>query len=161
MDDFVETPQVESAAPTATGAGSARRLRDPAATLNWAMAVYIFINLLYGLPLAAAPNAFFRIVGLEEAAALQLGGFRWFGAALLAWAISGILVLARPGGRAIFVTAGAFQLTMAAVALLYSWSVSEYQWSTWFHAVTTLIMVGGAAYLVFARMAGRKVLRAG
>ena len=82
------------------------------------------------------------------------------GAVILAWAVSGILVLARPGGRAIFVTTGALQLTFGAASLLYSWSVSEYEWSTWYHALATLILAGGALYMWWARLRGREVLKA-
>lgn len=136
-----------------------RRQRDPAATLTTSMIVYIAINTLFGLPLALFPQAFFDIVGVDEAVADELGGLRWLGASLLAWGISGVIVLMRPGGRSTFVTAGALQLAAAAVALLYSWSVGEYAWSTWFHVVATLIVLGGAVYLGFARLAGRKVLK--
>lgn len=133
--------------------------RDPAATLTTAMLVYIFVTLLFALPLVIFPAAFFDVVGLSDAEAAALGGLRWFGAVLLAWAISGILVLARPGGRAIFVTTGALQLTFSAVALLYSWSVSEYAWSSWYHGFMTVISIAGAAYLWWARFRARAVLR--
>lgn len=133
--------------------------RDPAATLTTAMLVYIFVTLLFALPLVIFPATFFDVVGLSDAEAAALGGLRWFGAMLLAWAISGILVLARPGGRAIFVTTGALQLTFSAVALLYSWSVSEYAWSSWYHGFMTVISIAGAAYLWWARFRARAVLR--
>lgn len=123
------------------------------------MVVYIAINLVFGLPLAAAPQWFFDLVGMQGRVADDLGGLRWLGASLVAWGVSGVIVLLRPGGRSTFVTAGALQLSAAAVALLYSWSVGEYEWSTWFHVLLTLIVLGGAVYLGFARMAGRKVLK--
>ena len=157
--EHTDAPQTDGS--DASGGRLRRRQRDPASTLTSSMVVYIFVNLLFGIPLAAAPRAFFDLVGFEDIVAAELGGFRWVGASLLAWGISGILVLARPEGRAIFVTAGALQLTLTALALLYSWSVDEYGWDTWFQAVATLVFLGGAAYLGFARLAGRKVLRAG
>jgi CHASE2 domain-containing sensor protein len=123
------------------------------------MIVYIAINLLFGIPIAAAPRGFFDFVGMAPNVADDLGGMRWLGASLLAWGVSGIIVLMRPEGRSTFVTAGALQLTAAAVALLYSWSAGEYEWSTWFQAVATIIVLGGAVYLGFARLAGRKVLK--
>jgi hypothetical protein len=137
----------------------ARRERDPASTLTSSMVVYIAINLVFGLPLAAAPEWYFDVIGMSPAVADDLGGLRWLGASLLAWGVSGVVVLLRPGGRSTFVTAGALQLSAAAVALLYSWSVGEYEWSTWFHVFTTLVVLGGAVYLSFARLAGRKVLK--
>lgn len=140
--------------------GRPRRARhDPAATLNIAMVVYIFVNLVFALPLVILPATFFDVIGLPSSAADLLGGLRWVGAVLLAWAISGILVLARPGGRAIFVTTGALQLTLAALAFLYSWSLDEYGWSTWYQALATIVLVAGAVVMWWARLAGRKVLR--
>lgn len=142
------------------GEGERRRPpRDPAKTLTTAMLVYIFVTLLFALPLVIFPAAFFDVVGLSEAEAAALGGLRWFGAMLLAWAISGILVMARPGGRGIFVTTGALQLTFSAVALLYSWSVSEYAWSSWYHGLITVISIAGAIYLWWARFRARSVFR--
>ncbi len=133
--------------------------RDPASVLTSAMVVYVFINLLFALPLLVAPVAFFDLIGLEGRVADELGGLRWVGAVLLAWAVSGILVLARPGGRAIFVTTGALQLTLASVAFAYSWSIGEYRWSLWYQLVATLILVAGAVYMGWARLRGRAVLR--
>jgi hypothetical protein len=133
--------------------------REPAAVLMSAMVVYVFINMLFAIPLLVAPAAFFDAVGLSSVVADQLGGLRWVGAVLLAWAVSGILVLAKPGGRAIFVTTGALQLTFAAVAFVYSWSINEYEWSLWYHLMATLILVAGAAYMSWARLRGRAVLK--
>ena len=153
-DDGAVEP-VDSVAPTPR---SGRSKRDPAVVLTGAMLVYIFVMLLFALPLVIFPQTFFDLIGLDDGVARDLGGLRWFGATLLAWAISGILVMARPGGRAIFVTTGALQLTLGALSLLYSWSVSEYEWSSWYHVVATLILGGSAAYLWWARVAGRRVL---
>jgi hypothetical protein len=139
---------------------AASRRRDPAAVLTSALLVYVVVSLLFALPLVVFPQTFFDLVGLDEGIAADLGGLRWFGATLLAWSISGILVLARPGGRAIFVTTGAVQLTLGALSFLYSWSVAEYEWSTWYHAIATLILSAAAVYLWWARVAARRVLRA-
>ena len=133
--------------------------RDPAAVLTSAMVVYVFINLVFAIPLLVAPAAFFDAIGLSGVVADQLGGLRWVGAVLLAWAVSGILVLAKPGGRAIFVTTGTLQLTFAAVAFVYSWSIGEYEWSLWYQLLATLILVAGAAYMSWARLRGRAVLK--
>jgi hypothetical protein len=139
--------------------GPQKSKRDPAAVLTSAMVVYVFINMLFAIPLLVAPAVFFDSIGLSSVVADQLGGLRWVGAALLAWAVSGILVLAKPGGRAIFVTTGALQLTFAAIAFIYSWSISEYEWSLWYHLLATLILVAGAAYMSWARLRGRAVLK--
>ncbi|MFQ5554386.1 MAG: hypothetical protein ACE5GC_03305 [Acidimicrobiia bacterium] len=157
-----ELPDAGAAAGSGSGVLAARvprRHREPAATLTSAMVVYIFINLLFGLPLFVFPEAFFDAIGLQESVADDLGGLRWVGAVILAWAISGILVLARPEGRAIFVTTGALQLTLGAFGLLYSWSVGEHDWSTWYQAVASAVLTGGALYLWWARFRGRAIFK--
>jgi len=142
-----------------TAAVPQKSKRDAASVLTSAMVVYVFINMLFAIPLLVAPAAFFDSIGLSGVVADQLGGLRWVGAVLLAWAVSGILVLAKPGGRAIFVTAGALQLTFAALAFVYSWSIGEYEWSLWYHLLATVILVAGAAYMSWARLRGRTVLK--
>ncbi|MEA2002284.1 MAG: hypothetical protein U9N84_10440 [Actinomycetota bacterium] len=137
----------------------ARAPRDPAATLTSALVVYIFVNLAFALPLVIFPAAYFDIIGLDGTVADQLSGLRWVGAVFLAWGITGIVVMARPEGRGVFVTAGAIQLTFAALAFLYSWSLHEYKWDTWYQALSSGVLVLGAVYLWWARLSGRKVLR--
>ena len=136
-----------------------RAPRDPAATLTAAMVVYIFVNLAFALPLVIFPAAYFDVIGLADNVADQLGGLRWVGAVLLAWSITAIQVLARPGGKAVFVTTGAMQLTFGAVAFLYSWSIGEYGWDLWYQVLASVIWTGGAVYLWWARMSGRKLLK--
>ena len=133
--------------------------RDPATTLTAAMVVYIFVNLAFALPLVIFPAAYFDLIGLPGNVADELGGLRWVGAVLLAWSITAIQVMARPGGKAVFVTAGAIQLTFGAIAFLYSWSIREYGWDLWYQILASLIWTGGAVYLWWARMSGRKVLK--
>lgn len=136
-----------------------KKSRDPATTLTTAFVVYIFINLALALPLVIFPVAYFEVIGLDDVIADNLGGLRWVGAVLLAWSITGIAVMARPEGRGVFVTAGAAQLTMGALGFLYSWSLDEYKWSTWYQALCSVVLTGGAVYLWWARLSGRKLLR--
>lgn len=161
MDEDQFVPPGEESIQPAADASPQRKPRDPTATLNLAMVVYIFVTLLFALPLVIFPATFFDVIGLDDRTASDLGGLRWVGAVLLAWAISGILVLARPGGRAIFVTTGALQMTLAAVAFLYSWSIGEYAWATWYQAMATVILIATSIALWWARMSGRKVLKVG
>jgi hypothetical protein len=154
-----EYGQSEEASGTPERAKAPRRPRDPSQTLMSALVVYIFINLALALPLVIFPGAYFDAVGLDPIVADQLDGLRWVGAVILAWAITGILVLARPEGRAVFVTAGAFQLTLGALAFLYSWSIGEYEWATWYQMVVTAVLAVGAVYLWWARLRGRRVFK--
>jgi len=156
-----EQPDQERPPQPADGAApdEPKKPRDPAATLAAALVVYIFINLALALPLVIFPVAYFEVIGLDDAVADNLGGLRWVGAVLLAWSITGIAVMARPEGRGVFVTAGAAQLTLGAIGFLYSWSINEYRWSTWYHALGSMILTAGATYLWWARLSGRNVLR--
>ncbi len=133
--------------------------RDPATTLTTAMVVYIFINLAFALPLVIFPAAYFDLIGLDDAVADELSGLRWVGAMLLAWSIAAIQVMARPEGKGVFVSAGAFQLTLGAVSFLYSWSIREYEWDLWYQVLSSLLLTGGAVYMWWARMSGRKLLK--
>jgi hypothetical protein len=116
---------------------------------------YIAVNLAIGLPLALFPVEFLRIVGVDDATAAALGGLRWVGAMLVAWAVAGTLVLARPAGRAYFVTAGALQMTFGAAALIYSSFFEEQVGSLWFHTAVTVLFAGTAVYLWVARYRAR------
>lgn len=153
-----QLPELPESPPATPAPAKAKVKRDPAATLTTAMLVYIFVTMVLALPIVIVPGAFFDVIGLDGSVADQLNGLRWVGAVLLAWAVSGILVLARPEGRAIFVTAGALQMSFAALSLLYSWSVGEYEWSTWYQVAITLVVLGAAVFLWWARLTGRKVL---
>lgn len=158
MTEGVERPDPTEPVEPATRR-EPKKPRDPASTLTTAFVVYIFVNLALALPLVIFPVAYFEIIGLDDSAAGNLGGLRWVGAVLLAWSITGIAVMARPEGRGVFVTAGAVQLTMGALGFMYSWSISEYRWSTWYQALCSVILTASAVYLWWARLSGRRLLR--
>ena len=147
--------------PSGGGAPEAVRKepRTPAETLTSAMVVYIMVNLLWALPLLVFPETFFDLILQDEPVSGQFDGLRWVGAALLAWAISGILVLARPEGRAIFVTTGALQLSFAGLVSVYTWSIDPDQWSLWYDIAGSVILGAGAIYLWWARVRARSVLK--
>jgi hypothetical protein len=140
-------------------APSSRQSRDPASTLTTAMLVYIFVNLAFALPLVVLPVTYFDIIGLDDTVADELGGLRWVGAMLLAWSIAAIQVMARPGGKSVFVTAGAAQLSMGAIAFLYSWSIREFGWDLWYQVLASIVLTAAAVYMWWARMTARKVLK--
>ena len=122
------------------------------------MLVYIGVNALIGVPLTLAPAGVYEFIGEGQELAARLDGMRWLGAMMLAWAISAVLILARPVGRGFFVTAGSLQLTFGAAAFLYSWSLGEQLGDTWFQIVMTIILVSSAAVLWWARLKARNVL---
>jgi hypothetical protein len=125
--------------------------RSYAGTLRWAMLWYSVVNLAVGLPLMLFPVEFLDLIGVDDATAVELGGLRWIGAMLVAWGIAGLIIMARPGGRAYFVTAGALQMTFGAGALLYSSVTDEKVAALWFHTLITLVFVATAIYLWVAR----------
>ena len=109
------------------------------------------VNLAIGLPLLLIPVEFLRLIGVDDATAVELGGLRWIGAMLVAWGIAGLIIMARPAGRAYFVTAGALQMTFGAGALLYSSFSDEQLASLWFHTLIPVVFVATAVYLWVAR----------
>ena len=129
---------------------------DRARSLRWAMLWYIAVNLALGLPLMLIPVEFLRLAGVDDATAVALGGLRWIGAMLVAWAVAGMIIVARPGGRAYFVTAGALQMSFGAGALIYSLVTDEQLGSLWFHTLVTVLFVGTAVYLWVARFRARE-----
>jgi hypothetical protein len=138
--------------PTASGRGG---------ILRWAMLWYVAVNLAIGLPLLLIPVQFLSLIGVDDATAVALGGLRWVGAMLVAWAVAALMIVARPAGRAYFVTAGALQMTFGAAALLYSSFVDEQLASLWFHTLITVIFVGTAIYLWVARFRAKEAFQTG
>ena len=130
-------------------------------TLRWAMLWYTAVNLAIGLPLLLIPVQFLDIIGVDDAAAVTVGGLRWIGAMLTAWAVAAIIIVLRPGGRAFFVTAGALQMSFGAAALLYSSVVEEQLASLWFHTLITVVFVGTAVYLWVARFRAKEAFAVG
>ena len=129
---------------------------SPARSLRYAMLWYSAVNLAIGLPLMLVPVEFLRLIGVDDAGAVELGGLRWVGAMLVAWGVAALLIVARPAGRAYFVTAGALQMTFGAGALLYSSIVEEQLGSLWFHTLLTVVFVGTALYLWIVRFRAKE-----
>ena len=129
--------------------------------LRWAMLWYVAVNLAVGLPLLLIPVQFLSLIGVDDATAIALGGLRWVGAMLVAWAVAALMIVARPAGRAYFVTAGALQMTFGAGALLYSSFAEEQLASLWFHTLITVVFVGTAIYLWVARFRAKEAFLAG
>lgn len=133
---------------------------DRSGSLRWAMVWYSVVNLAIGIPLLLFPVAFFELVGVDDAIAAELGAMRWVGAMLVAWAIAALLLVARPEGRAYFVTAGALQMSFGAAALIYSSIVEEQFGALWFHTLITVVFVGTAAFMWVARFRARQAFQA-
>ena len=158
MTDDFSLEDLSADEPTTSPAASApRQKRDPAGTLSLAMLVYIAVNAIFGV-LLLFPAQFYDFVGVRSSIADDLGGLRWVGAMLLSWAVAAILVLARPVGRAFFVTTGSLQLTVVAVALAYSLAIDDGLGATWFQILSALIWAAAAGVMWWARLGARKVL---
>ncbi len=132
--------------------------RDPADTLRAALVVYALVNLAFGVPILLVPTGFFGAVGVDGETSARLGGWRWVGAILVAWAVSALLVVARPYGRAYFVTVGSLQMTAAAVAYTYSWWAGEGLGAPWFQALVSVVFAGTALVSWWGRIRARRVL---
>ena len=49
-------------------------------------------------------------------------------------------------------------MSFVSLALLYTWSVNEYDWSLWYQIVASVVAVASAVYLWWARLWARGVL---
>jgi hypothetical protein len=151
-------PPPEPAEPQGPEPAPRKPKRDPVGTLNLALLVYLGVTTVFAVPLLLFPAAFYDLIGVSSRAAAELGGLRWVGGMLAAWVVSGVLVLASPSGRAIFVTTGALQLSFGAAAFVYSWITDDFLGYTWFNAIVTLVLIAAAVYLWWARFRARAVL---
>ena len=138
---------------------AARPPKDPTQSLRTAMLAYIVANALVGLPLLVFPASFLDLIGFEAGVADGLGGIRWVGAILVAWAVGSSLVIARPEGRATLMTTGALQMTFAAVALLWSLTTGDKWGSTAFHIGMFALFAATALVMWAARFSARKVFK--
>lgn len=134
---------------------------EPGTHLRLSVALYIGINLIYGLPIAIWPDLIWKTIADIDGKHLEaLRSTRWAGAILVAWAIGGLLTLARPEGRTTMVTTFALQYSLAAVALVVSSLSDEFKFApTWFVLVSIIGVGLTALYLWYGRWAGRKVLK--
>ncbi len=136
-----------------------RQAKDPARSLKTAMLAYIAVNTIVGLPLLVFPISFLDAVGFDRIVADQLGGIRWVGAVLVAWAVGSSLVIAQPEGRATLVTTGALQMTFAAFTFLWTLSTGEKWGSSAFHLGLLGLFSATALLMWAARFRARKVFK--
>lgn len=147
--------------PSAEGV-PAREPLEPGTHLRLSVLTYIAVNTAYGLPIFLWPDLIWGTIGGADDAAVEvLSSVRWGGAILLAWAIGGLLVLARPQGRQTMITTFAIQYTMATVAILISMVAGEFDYAdAWFPVASVIVVAVAGAYIWYGRWAGRHVLNA-
>jgi hypothetical protein len=154
-----DDPQVPDEGQEQAPATRVRPVKDPTRSLKTAMLAYITVNAVVGLPLLAFPISFLDTVGFDRIVADQLGGIRWVGAVLVAWAVGSSLVIAQPEGRATLVTTGALQMTFAAFTFLWTLSTGEKWGSAAFHIGLLGLFSATALVMWAARFRARKVFR--
>lgn len=135
---------------------------EPGTHFRLSVLLYIAVSFAFGLPIALWPDLIWgTLAGASDPVLEVMTGMRWAGAILIAWAVGGLLVLARPKGRQTMVTTFALQFSLAAAALVISALADEFTWAeTWF-VLFSIIAVGGAAlYLWYGRWVGRDMLNA-
>ena len=135
---------------------------EPGTHLRLSVLAYVVLNVAYGLPIALWPDLIWKnIAGAEGLQLEALRSVRWAGAILLAWAIGGLLTLARPEGRQTMVTTFALQFSFATAALVVSALADEFAFvRTWFVLLAIAAIGLAAGYLWYGRWAGRRVLTA-
>ena len=134
--------------------------RTPQGTLNTALFAYAAINGVSGVLIALFPRLFWETLGSADGDfARALDSTRFGGAALLALAIGALLVMRKPGGQNTLVTVFALEATLVAAALAANVVVDDTVTGVVFDWAMLLGCAAVAAYLWWARLKARKILK--
>ncbi len=157
-------PLPERVEPPASEQPERRRLRLPRTTegtLASALLVSAGINGVFGLLVLIFPRFVWNVVGgAADTFDPAYAATRFAGAVLIALAVGALLVLGRPEGQNTLVTVLALEKTLVTAALIVNLAVDDTPLRAWFEVLAAVGSAGLAAYLWWARIRGRKLLRA-
>ena len=126
-----------------------------ATMLKVVLVIYAVVVLVYGLTFFFIPGELADMAGGNP---VDYSWLRWPGGVLIAFGIGALLVLRKSAKQGVFVTTIALACSLAGLALLYSWIMTEYSGATWFIAVPTIIILALAVLLWWSRVQARKIL---
>jgi hypothetical protein len=129
--------------------------KQGATMLKVVLVIYAVVVLVYGLSFLFIPG---KLVDMAGGDPVAYGWLRWPGATLIALGIGALLVMRRPAKQGIFVMMLALGSSLAGLAMLYSWIMTEYSGNTGFIAVPTVIVLALAVLLWWGRVQARKIL---
>ena len=129
--------------------------KQGAAMLKVVLVIYAVVVLVYGLSFLFIPGVLTDMAGGDP---VDYSWLRWPGGVLIALGIGALVVMRKPAKQGVFVTTIALGCSLAGLALLYSWIISEYSGATWFIAVPAVIVLALAVLLWWSRAQARKML---
>ena len=162
MTDRPESPEPEPQQREAPSEPK-RRLRIPQTTegtLASALLLSAGANGVFGLMVLIFPRFVWNVLGgAADTFDPAYASTRFAGAVLIALAVGALLVLGRPEGQTTLVTVLALEKTLVAAALIVNLIVDEAPTAGWFEVLAMVGSAALAAYLWWARVRGRKLLR--
>ena len=126
-----------------------------ATMLKVVLVIYAVVVLIYGLSFFFIPGVLGDMTGGNP---VDYGWLRWPGGVLIALGIGALLVMRKPAKQGVFVTTIALACSLAGLAMLYSWIMTEYSGAVWFIAMPTIIILVLAVLLWWSRVQAKKIL---
>ncbi len=159
----------ESTRPASTPASGealpARRPRakmTPEATLGTALLAYAGSNGLIGLLMLTFPRALWvSIGGADPLYEKAYASTRVAGAMMVVLAVAALLIIRKPSGQKTLVTLLCLEATLVAAATFLNATADKVPTDGWFDWLIALGSIALAAFMWWARILGRKALKAG
>jgi hypothetical protein len=123
--------------------------------LKVVLVIFAVFELVCGLSFFFIPGVVSDMSGGNP---VDYGSMRWPGGVMIALGIGALLVLRNLAKQGVLVTTLALAKSLAGLAMLYSWIMTEYSGNTGFIAVPTVIVLALAVLLWWGRVQARKVL---
>lgn len=135
--------------------------RSERSVVRTALAIYIAVNVAYGLPMLLWPDLLWGTVAGADGLRLEaLLTTRWAGGVLLGLAFGALLAFTRPAGQWTLMMGIAAQTSLAAVGIWLSLLAGEWTPGVdlWFVWIAAMVVPAESLYLWYARFKGRELL---
>jgi hypothetical protein len=155
-------PEATPSSGEATPAAKTRKRMPPEATLGTALLAFAGANGLVGLLMLTFPKALWASIGHVEdpLAAAAYTSTRFAGALMVTVALIALLVIRRPAGQSTLVTFLCIGETLVAVATFITAAIDNPPTAGWFDWPIALVSIALALFMWWARIVGRKALKA-
>jgi len=152
-EQIPEPPPPERSAP-------AKEQTTPESTLRSALLVYAAVNGITGALLLLFPRFVWDTIGgSADLFSPAYDSTRMAGGALFALAVGALLVIRAPRGQNTLVTVMVLEAALVAVGGFWNLFVDEPPTNLWFEIVLPFGAAAVGAYLAWARIKARKILR--
>ncbi len=125
--------------------------------LKVALIIFAFVTIVYGLCYVIIPQVLVEMSGGDP---VHPSWLRWPGCVLITLGFGAIMVFRNPAKQDIFVMVIALGTLLSGLALLYTLIFErEPQYSFWFTATPTLILLVTSALLWWGRQQAKEILK--